>query len=58
MGYRHNLTRGSGQPLNVHTIWADRKLPRPVTAAQQQSTPDWKNWVHSYRRNYEKSRLI
>ncbi|CAF0880755.1 unnamed protein product [Adineta ricciae] len=49
MGYRHNLTRGSGQPLNVHTIWADRKLPRAVTAVQQQSTPDWKNWVHAYR---------
>jgi hypothetical protein len=50
IGYRHNLSRGGNQPLNVHTVWADRKLPRVSTAGPQQSTPDWKNWVHAYRR--------
>lgn len=50
IGYRHNLTRSGNQPLSVHTVWADRKLPRVPTAAHQQSTPDWKNWVHGYRR--------
>ncbi|CAF0956261.1 unnamed protein product [Adineta steineri] len=49
IGYRHNLTRGGNQPVNIHTIWADRKLPRATTAAQNQSTPDWKNWVHAYQ---------
>ncbi|CAF3076749.1 unnamed protein product [Rotaria socialis] len=48
IGYRHNLTRSGNQPLNVHTIWADRKLPRSTTF-NQQSTPDWKTWVHAYR---------
>lgn len=50
IGYRHNLSRSGNQPLNVHTVWADRKLPRVTTAGQQGSTPDWKNWVHGYRR--------
>lgn len=50
IGYRHNLTRSGNQPLSVHTVWADRKLPRVTTAAHQQSAPDWKNWVHGYRR--------
>ncbi|CAF2713630.1 unnamed protein product [Rotaria sp. Silwood2] len=49
IGYRHNLTRSGNQPLNVHTIWADRKLPRSKTFIQQPSTPDWKAWVHAYR---------
>jgi len=49
IGYRHNLTRGGSHPLNVHTVWADRKLPRVSTAGAQQSSPDWKNYVHSYR---------
>jgi hypothetical protein len=50
IGYRHNLNRNGNQPLTVHTVWADRKLPRISTAAQKQSTPDWKNYVHAYRR--------
>ncbi|CAF3768536.1 unnamed protein product, partial [Rotaria sp. Silwood1] len=49
IGYRHNLTRSGNQPLNVHTVWADRKLPRSKTFNQQSSTPDWKAWVHAYR---------
>jgi hypothetical protein len=57
IGYRHNLTRNGGQPLNVHTVWADRKLPRTSTAVQQ-STPDWKNWVHAYRRIHKKKQII
>lgn len=48
-GYRHNLTRSGNQPLNVHTVWADRKLPRVGTAGRHQSTPDWKQSVHAYR---------
>ncbi len=50
IGYRHNLNRNGNQPLTVHTVWAERKLPRISTAAQKQSTPDWKNYVHAYRR--------
>ncbi|CAF1101382.1 unnamed protein product [Rotaria sordida] len=49
IGYRNNLTRNGNQPLNVHTVWADRKFPRAKTCSQQQSTPDWKAWVHAYR---------
>ncbi|CAF1211498.1 unnamed protein product [Rotaria sordida] len=44
VGYRNNLTRNGNQPINVHTIWADRKLP-------QSSIPDWKDWIHSFRHN-------
>ena len=43
VGYRNNLTRYSSQPTNLHTIWADRKLP-PA------STPDWKDWTHAFER--------
>ena len=44
IGYRNNLTRNVNQPLDIHTIWADRKLP-------QGSTPDWKSWTHAFQRN-------
>jgi hypothetical protein len=58
IGYRHNLTRSGNQPLNVHTIWADRKLPRTSTFTEKQSTPDWKNWVHAYQRIKNKNNLF
>ncbi|CAF3863568.1 unnamed protein product [Rotaria sp. Silwood1] len=44
VGYRNNLTRYGNQPVTVHTIWADRKLPRS-------STPDWKDLTHSFQHN-------
>ncbi len=50
-GYRNNLTRYANQPVNVHMIWADRKLPQP-------STPDWKNWAYAFQRNKKKNLFI
>jgi hypothetical protein len=44
VGYRNNLTRYGNQPVNVHTIWSDRKLP-------PSSTPDWKDWTRAFQRN-------
>ncbi len=43
VGYRNNLTRYGNQPVNVHTIWADRKLPLA-------SAPDWKHWTRAFER--------
>ncbi len=42
LGYRNNLNRSGNQPVNLHTIWADRKLP-PA------STPDWKDWTRAFQ---------
>ena len=44
VGYRNNLTRYGNQPVNIHTIWADRKLP------STSSTPNWKTYTHAFQR--------
>jgi hypothetical protein len=41
VGYRNNLTRYGNQPVDAHTIWADRKLP----------TPDWRDRSQALQRN-------
>jgi hypothetical protein len=51
VGYRNNLTRYGNQPVHVHTIWADRKLPAA-------STPDWKNWTRAFERTKKKVNLF
>ncbi|CAF2034134.1 unnamed protein product [Rotaria magnacalcarata] len=44
VGYRNNLTRYVKQPIDIHKIWTDRKLP-------ETTTPDWKDWAYSFQHN-------